>query len=299
MESIIEEIKNAFKKPNNGNIQLIIINLAVFLLAQTFYIIGTLAKQQLLFEGIINYLFALPSDLMTFAVRPWTLFTYFFAHSLSDIFHILGNMLMLYYFGALFIDFLGHRRFINLYILGGIAGGVLYLIAYNTIPYFIHQKAMLVGASASVLAIVVGTATVVPNYEFFLFGLIRIKIKWIALFYVVSSYLGIIGHNSGGEIAHLGGIFMGWYFVSQIQKGTDLGKWISMIFESVKALFSNKPKMKASQGGRGFSSSATTTKTSKPTQAQIDVILDKIAKSGYSSLSAEEKQILFQASNEK
>ena len=247
MGSIFDDFKNAFGKPNNGNIQLIIINVAVFLFANTLLIIGTLVQEKEMFRGLINYMFSLPSDLMTFIFRPWTLVTYFFAHSLSDWFHIFGNMLMLYYFGALFIDFMGQRRFINLYILGGLAGGIVYLIAYNTIPYFIQQDALLVGASASVLAIVVGTATVVPNYEFSLFGVLKIKIKWIALFYVVSSYLGVIGSNSGGEIAHLGGVAMGWFFVSQTQRGKDYGKWISMTFETVKALFSSKPKMTASK----------------------------------------------------
>ena len=298
MESILVEIKNAFKKPNNGNIQLIIINIVVFLVSQTLLIIGTLAQEKIFFTDLIKTIFALPSDFLSFLYKPWTLFTYFFAHSLSNFFHIIGNMLMLYYFGALFIEFLGQRRFINLYILGGLAGGILYLIAYNTIPFFIQQNAYLVGASASVLAIVVGTATVVPNYEFFLFGIIRIKIKWIALFYVVSSYLGIIGSNSGGEIAHLGGIFMGWYFVNQTQKGKDIGKYISMLFESIKSLFSEKPKMKASYGGKQ-NTSTTKVNSNKPTQEQIDLILDKIAKSGYSSLSATEKQMLFQASNDK
>jgi membrane associated rhomboid family serine protease len=299
MNSIIDDFKNAFRKPNNGLIQIILINVIIFLVLVLLKVVLRISDQSGIYEWIYYKLF-LPAPVMDFLARPWTLFTYMFIHSDSDVFHILFNMLFLYWFGKLVDEYLGNRRLINLYILGGLAGGILYLIVHNTIPYFILRQPEIgmVGASAAVYAVVVGAATLMPNYTFFLFLIGPVKIKYIAAFYVVMSFAQTIGNNSGGNVAHLGGALMGFIFITQLKKGTDLGKPLTSLAESIKNLFRRKPAIRVTHHNKNNRSSAgpASPTFTVPNQDEIDAILDKISRSGYESLTKEEKQKLFRAS---
>ncbi len=296
MTGIVDDFKNAFRKQNNGLMQIILINVIVFLLMITLLLVFRITDKEAYFAYVEENLY-LPGNFMEFIVRPWTLVTYFFVHSLRDVFHILFNMLFLYWFGKLIDEYLGSRRLVNMYILGGLAGGISYLILSNAAPGFAGTH--LIGASGAVYAVVVGAATLMPNYTFVLFLLGPVKIKYIAGFYVLMSYVGlVIGGNMGGDIAHLGGALMGFLFISQLNRGNDMGRPLTRLTEWVRGIFQRKPKMKVTYRNTATVHSKTTAATysGTPDDDEIDAILDKINRSGYESLTKEEKQKLFRAS---
>lgn len=229
----------------------------------------------------------LPSYLPRLLTHFWTPLTYMFMH--ADFFHLLFNMLWLYWMGQIFEEFLGDRRILGLYLLGGLAGALFFVGSYNLLPMFtrngIYLEATVVGASAGVMAIIAGAATITPNYEIMLFGILPVKLKWIAIFYVVTGFWGINGPNAGGEIAHLGGALMGFVYVRQLQKGKDMISGIAGLFK-----FKKRSKLKVASTNRNI------VNEDMPRQEEIDRILDKISKTGYENLSKQEKDTLFRAS---
>ena len=300
--SILDDFKNAWNKPNNAPAQLIIINVVIFLVLGLLMVVSRVAGIDSVFQIVYNQ-FSIPPTLAEFITRPWTILTYAFAHSLSGIFHILFNMMVFYWFSKLILEFLGNNKVISIYILGALAGGVAYLLVYNLIPFYQDQApgiSGMVGASAAVYAIVVAAAVFMPNYTFFMLFIGPVRIKYIAAFYVVVSFLGSTGGNAGGNIAHLGGALIGWLYISQLRSGTDLGAWIIGFINWVKSFFVATPKIKVTHRSAPKQSrprtSASTSSGGKTEQEEIDAILDKISHSGYDSLSKEEKQKLFNAS---
>jgi len=299
--SILQDIKDNFRQPNNTLKKLILINVIVFLV---FLVIGTPLSWMGYdwVEKIVLYYLSLPSEPTEFITKPWTLVTYFFTH--EGFLHILFNMLNLYWFGMLVNEYLGNKRLLSLYVLGGIAGGLLYIAIYNIFPGFLNksENSQLIGASASVLAIVVAAATLLPNYTFNLLIFGPIRIKYIAAAIVLLSwyFARASSDNAGGNIAHLGGALIGWVFIKQLQRGTDLGRPLHAIFDFFGKLFSSKPKLKVTHSRKttftGRPNGSASSRVGKPSQKEIDLILDKISSSGYESLSKEEKQKLFQAS---
>ncbi len=296
---IKEEFTKAWSKPNNAVVQIILINLIVFVVARVSKVFFDISNSTETFFFLFRKL-QLPADVTAFLLQPWSLVTYFFTH--YDFFHILFNMLFLFWFGRIIQEFLNSKRVISLYVLGGLAGGLLYILLYNFLPFFSDRVAgsMMLGASAGVFAIVVGAAVFMPNYTFFLLFIGPVKIKYIAIFYVFMSFIQSTGANAGGEIAHLGGAFIGWLYITQLNKGTDLGGWIISFVQFVKSMFKPQPKIKVThRAGNRRPSKKTTVKStpsSQTPQAEIDAILDKISEKGYESLSKEEKQKLFNAS---
>ncbi|MEO9482611.1 MAG: rhomboid family intramembrane serine protease [Ekhidna sp.] len=298
---IKQEFAKAWSKPNNAVVQLILINLIVFISARISKVFFDLSGATDTFFWIFRKLH-LPAEVGSFLLQPWSLVTYFFTH--YDFFHILFNMLFLFWFGRIIQEFLNSKRVISLYVLGGLAGGLLYMFMYNFIPFYADRvsEAMMLGASAGVFAIVVGAAVFMPNYTFFLMFIGPVKIKYIAIFYVFMSFIGSTGANAGGEIAHLGGAFIGWLYITQLNKGTDLGGWVISFISFFKSMFKPQPKIKVTHrsGNRRPTkkeAKAKSTDTSSNTpQAEIDAILDKISEKGYESLSKDEKQKLFNAS---
>ena len=297
---LLDEFKNAWGKPNNAVVQIILINIIVFAvirLTEVFFLFSGAGEVHAYFLRKLQ----LPADPDTFLSQPWTIVTYFFAH--YGFFHILFNMLFLFWFGRIIQEFLNSKRVISLYVLGGLAGGVLYILLYNMLPFYADRVAgsLMLGASAGVFAIVVGAAVFMPNYTFFLLFLGPVKIKYIAIFYVFMSFIGTTGSNAGGEIAHLGGALIGWLYITQLNKGNDIGAWVISFIQFVKSMFKPQPKIRVTHrtGNRRPSRKAekrTSSTSSEPAQAEIDEILDKISQSGYESLSKEEKQKLFNAS---
>jgi len=297
---VLEEFKNAFQRPNNAHAQLIIINAVIFIALGVIMVISEIAGFSSFFNAIHTQ-FQIPAKLSEFVTRPWTLITYSFAHDLTGILHILFNMLTLYWFGKLFVEYLGGGKLVALYVLGAMAGAIFYLVSYNLIPYFIERSAanniVMVGASASINAVVVAAATLLPDYTFFLLFFGAVRIKYIAAVIVFLSFLGTIGSNAGGNLAHLGGALMGFVYVKQLQIGVNWGGWITSMIDWVKSWFESTPKVKVTyrkEESRVKKSSAIT--FPKASQDEIDTILDKISDRGYESLSKEEKEKLFNAS---
>ena len=274
---------------------MIIINVVVFLVLVVLYVFSKIGGFEFVFPAVHNQ-FLIPPKLADFILRPWTIITYAFAHSHTDVFHILFNMLSLYWFGRLIIEYLGSDKLIALYILGALAAGVTYLLLFNTVPFFIERSAFdgMVGASGAVFAVMVAAATLLPNYTFFLFFFGPVRIKYIALFFIVGSFIGSVGSNAGGNVAHLGGALMGFVYIKQLQGGVNWGGWITATLDWCSALFKPSPKVKVTY--RKAEPRKTGSNFNKATQQEIDIILDKISDRGYESLTKEEKQKLFNAS---
>lgn len=303
-----DNLKNAFTQTNNSLYKLIAINILVWLVllvARVFMTIGGFGD---VYSSLISYLM-MPAALPKLAMQPWSIFTYMFLH--EGFLHILFNMLFLFWFGQLIHQYLGSRKLTNLYILGGLAGALFYMLIYNLAPYFsdsVHSSMML-GASAGVFAIVVGAATLTPNTTFFLMFLGPVKIKYIAIFYVLLSFANSAGANAGGELAHLGGALLGYLYIIQLRRGVDLGVPVQKVGIFFEDLFKRNPsKVKVSyrkaktKSGGGFSSFTKSAETKKTTigddasQEEIDRILDKIADRGYEALTKDEKRKLFEFS---
>ncbi len=241
----------------------------------------------------------LPSDLTVLLHRPYTLLTYMFFH--YDVLHLLFNMLWLYWFGQLFLLFFNAKQFGGLYILGGISGALLYLLAYNLLPYFADSRGMLLGASAAVLAVVLAVSAYAPDYKIRLLLLGNVSLKYIALATVVLDLLSMTSHNAGGHIAHLGGALFGYLFATSYKKGRDLTKGFNRLADQIVLLFKKRPRKggpKIRTSRQGYARNPSDDEYLRRRQentAEIDRILDKIKQSGYTSLSREEKQRLFDA----
>ena len=300
---LLDEFKHAFDRPDNGLVQIILINIVVYVGLIFLRVILTFSGVGGVYDQFMQWIM-LPAAIPEFLTKPWTIITYFFLH--ERIFHILFNMLFLYWFGKIIKEFLGGSKVVNLYVLGGLAGGIFYILIYNTIPLFAERidSSMMLGASAGVFAVVVGAATFMPNYTIFLMFIGPVRIKYIALFYVILAFAQSTGANAGGELAHLGGAAIGFLYIKQLQKGKDWGKWLHSFFAFVKSFFKSQPKVKVSyrktaktkSAPKDTKSSSKTKSIDSTSQEEIDTILDKISQSGYESLSKEEKQKLFNAS---
>ena len=282
---IIEDIKNAWNKRDNGLIKIILINIIVFVSISVVQVVLTISGLSTFFTMFINKLM-LPSSLGTFILQPWSLITYFFLH--MSFMHILWNMLFLYWFGKIINDNIGNNALISLYVLGGIIGGLFYMAVYNIVPYYGERvsDSLMLGASAGVFSVVVGSATLMPNYTFYLLLIGPVRIKYIALFYVLLSFFDVAGTNAGGEIAHLGGAFIGYIYIRQLQNGINIGEGIINFINFFSEKKENKEKKKEN----------IQKETEETTQDEVDKILDKISESGYSSLTSKEKERLFNAS---
>jgi membrane associated rhomboid family serine protease len=304
MSGLFDDFRSEFSKPNNTLVQLILVNTVVFLVLLLAKVGFTMGGEQDTYYFIRSQLM-IPGGIVDFLHKPWTLFTYFFAH--DEIFHILYNMLFLYWFGRLIDEYLGNRRLVGLYIMGGLAGGLLYLLMYNTVPYFQNtaDSARMLGASAAAFSVAVGAATLLPNYTFHLLFFGPVRIKYIVFFFIVLSIAQSAGANAGGNLAHLGGALMGFTYVKLLQNGTDLGRPIYWVMEGWTNILRPKPAIKVSYRQRSSASTQANTYASAgsqpsalstPDQDEVDMILDKISRSGYESLTREEKQKLFRAS---
>ena len=291
----IQDLKNQYK---NGSIliKLIFINVAVFLLVN---VIGSLLYLFNISNGVAIFIswFALPADLSELVVKPWTLLSYMFLH--QGLFHMLMNMMVLYFGSQIFNQFLNEKKLLNVYLLGGLSGGLLYVMAFNLFPVFEANvtNSVALGASAAVMAVLIAAATYVPNFVVRLMFIGNVKLKYIAMGYLVLDVVRIQSSNSGGHIAHIGGAIFGFFFIQQLKKGNDFTLGFSRFLNYLKAMFQPQKKMKVVYKKQGKTKSNTAYNSQKvDNQKKVDLILDKISKSGYDSLSAEEKAILFDAS---
>lgn len=306
-KSMLEEIKNFFNKKDVLS-RLMVINIVVFLVINLFALITFIAGFDTGFAmeyGVtrLTYWLSLPSNLGSFLFRPWSLFTYMFVQ--EGVFHLFFNMLLLYVGGKIFTQFIGADKLLSTYILGGITGAILYVLTFNIFPAFqtVVGGSFAIGASASVLAVFVAAAAYVPNLQLNVVLLGNVKLKYIAIVFVVLDLLNIRNGNAGGHIAHIGGAIYGLLYVSNLKKNRDFNLWFNKWTAGIKKYFTSPSKKKTP-----FSNIYTNPKPPRKDedylkqknekQAEIDKILEKIKKSGYESLSAREKQMLFDASNE-
>lgn len=294
--TIIDEIRESFKKGSTLN-KLIYLNLGLFLAVQIVRIAMFLSNSYSLFDEFLNYL-AIPANLEVLAKRPWTLVTYMFLH--KDFIHILFNLLWLYWFGTVFMQELGLKKLLSTYILGGLAGGVLYVLFYNVFPVFegVKDNSIALGASASVMAVVVAVSTYRPNRRMHLILIGPVKIVYIALVMFILTSLVDFSVNTGGKIAHIGGALMGFLFANYYKQGKDITKGFDRMLDRMATWFKpGKQKLKVTH--KKSSNDIEYKKQKANEQQEIDQILDKISKAGYESLSAREKELLFKMSDKK
>jgi membrane associated rhomboid family serine protease len=284
--NLLDELKESFRE-GSALTRLIYINLGVFLLVRISNVFFFLSGTPFPF---LEWL-ALPADFGMLASRPWTLLTYMFLH--FDFLHILFNLLWLYWMGQIFLCYFNQEKLIAIYLLGGITGGLFYVAGYNSFPVFsgIVVDSRLLGASASVIAIVTALAMHVPNHTIHMMFIGQVKMKYIALFSVLIYVIGISSTNAGGNLAHLGGAFWGMIYILQLRRGVDLGRGINYLISGIKKTFTPKPKVKVSY--RKPVDDIEYNRMKNKDKAQMNEILEKISKSGYDSLSKEEKEILF------
>ena len=269
--------------------KIIVVNGLVFILGLLLKLINGSFQQSTLSW------FELPSDFSDFIFKPWSIISYAFVH--YDFLHILFNMLWLYVIGELFLNLFNPKLALNVYFLGGISGGLLFMLCYSLFPQVFNTGNRLVGASASVRALLIFLCAYLPSKEirFFAFNL---KLWYFGLAIVILDIIGLFGTNAGGNLAHIGGAALGYFYAVQLKKGQDIGKGFERILDWITNPFKNTQKSPLKTVHKNKSKVGGYTKADFDAfnhQKKIDVILDKISKSGYDSLTSEEKEFLFKA----
>lgn len=288
-------------------LKIVYINIAIFLILRIAAVVAFFAGSEII--PWIKYI-ECPSEIAVLAHQPWSIITYMFAQ--YDVLHILFNMLWLYGFGRLFLEFNSQKQLLALYIYGGILGAIVFMLGYNFLPAFDNITGWLIGSSASAIAIVIATAILNPNYKVGLLFIGQISLKWIAIITLIIFFLGLSGENSGGHMAHFGGALAGALYGLMMQHGIDITRPFNRMLDSIANSFyalkdfkwpkSNKVKTpKANKWNDNKNNNNQSRSTDKATaspedQAELDIILDKIKKSGYSALTADEKKRLFDVS---
>ena len=287
MTSLNQDIKLKLSQLNVLE-KIIAVNVGIFLLAVLLNFVLAAPQSSLTW-------FELPSDFLDFIVAPWSIISYAFIH--YDFFHILFNMLWLYIIGQLFLNLFNPKLALNVYFLGAISGGLLFILCYSLFPQVFSTGTRLVGASASVRALLIFLCAYLPSKEirFFTFNL---KLWYFGLAIVILDVLGLFGNNAGGNLAHIGGAALGYFYAVQLRKGVDIGKGFERFMDAIIAYFKTSKKSPLKTVHKNKSKVGGYAKKDFDAfndQKKIDVILDKISKSGYDSLTADEKEYLFKA----
>jgi len=298
---IIEDFKT---KLRNGNpiTRLIILNVVIFLLIGLFRIITFISGESeilVTIEALIKNNLALPISFNGLLYKPWTIITYMFTH--FGLMHILWNMITLYWFGQILIEYTNSKKLIPLYLFGGISGALLTILFFTFIPVFQQfSGSTMIGASAGVTAIIVATATLVPNVNMNMMFIGPVKLIYVAMFVIFIDVLNMASYdNMGGNLSHIGGALMGFVFIKQYKKGVDMSKGINRFFDWLSGLFKSGHRSTMKVAYKRGTSDEAYNYNKKIEQEIVDKILDKISKSGYESLSKSEKEILFKASGKK
>lgn len=280
--------------------KLIAVNVIAFVL---FYFFKTLSFLFNFESDFVLEWLVFPKEPGEFLFKPWSIITYAFLH--GGLWHLLSNMLILYFSGVYFLTYFSPKKLLNFYFLGGIFGALVYMASYNLFPAFQGMgKSYLIGASAAVMAILVGIATHIPHMRVRLILIGSIKLWWIAAFLVVLDVIQIPISNPGGHLAHLGGAGFGYLYAKQLGKGNNIAAGFEKFLDWIGSLFSssNTPQKKSNlktvhkrKSTGNNSTSYSRTRNKREEQEKIDAILDKISKSGYDSLTRQEKDYLFNA----
>lgn len=297
---IWNDLKQSYKR---GNIttRIIYVNIAVFIIAKLLSVILTLSLGNNESQFLLLDILAVPADTVHLLSRFWTIITYQFTH--LDFVHIAMNLWFLHIFSRLFLEYYTRRQVLSVYIWGGIWGAILYILAYNYIPYYSESitSGQMIGASASILAIVVATALAAPDREVQLVLIGRVKLKYLAGITLLIDLMSVTSTNAGGHIAHLGGAIAGFWFAHEyMNKNRDITKWIAKSIDwitslSVPSKKTKHPHMKA-RPTQGREAERDYNKRKQNRSHNIDRILEKVKSSGYNSLSQTEKDELFKES---
>ncbi|MBR5782283.1 MAG: rhomboid family intramembrane serine protease [Bacteroidales bacterium] len=285
--NILEGLKRFFLQKNVLS-RLMLINITIWLICLFICVFTWLFNISDI--SFVTKLFAVPSDIATLAEKPWSIFTYMFLQEQFG--HLFFNMLMLYYGAKIFLQYFSQKQLLLTYIIGGLVGALFFILAFNAFPVFENMKghAVALGSSASVLSILIAAATYRPDYTLNLFLLGQVKMKWIAIVFVVIDFLSISKGNSGGHIAHLGGALWGFLYAYMLNKDFDIYR----IFKK-RARIKVKTVNTENYQGRPKTDEQYNAERAQA-QEETDRILEKIAKNGYSSLSDKEKEFLFRQS---
>jgi membrane associated rhomboid family serine protease len=287
----------SFYKRQNIVVKLLFVNIAVFLILNLLLLIFFLFNSGTQFDKLLGFL-AVPSNFRKLIVRFWTPLTYMFVH--INFWHIFGNMLWLYFIGIILNSYLKEKDLFALYVLGGISGAIIYILAFNLFPVFSNVKifSYAIGASASITAIVIALATLKPDEPVYLYGLFKIKMLYIGIFMLVYDLFLLKSSNAGGHFAHLGGAIYGFVFAYYYKRGTNIqagfANFLSKIF---RIDFTPKSKFKVIKNNLRSKDDFTANQTKREIQIEIDRILSKISQYGYQSLSRKEKEFLKKYSN--
>lgn len=286
--SVTKDLRYRFSRLNIAE-KLIVVNVAVFIVNSLVTFLFRLNSR-----SIMRW-FELPKEFSDFIVQPWSLITYSFFH--GGFMHIFWNMLLLYFVGRIFLNLFNYKTFINVYFLGAIAGGVLFLLSYNVFPVFSGIDTALIGASAAVMAVLLFVCTYLPNQEvrviFF-----NVKLWYIGVFVVLLDLIQLPMGNSGGHLAHLGGELLGFLYARKLMDGKDIGEGFGNLVDKFGAIFSKRKRSPLKTVHRSKKMNHYDNSNKQEYQKHIDEILDKISKSGYESLTKEEKDFLFKAGKE-
>jgi membrane associated rhomboid family serine protease len=289
MNSIIDGFKDSFRQ---GSIlaKFIYLNIGVFLAVKIVQIFLYLFNSP---DNTMNFLrwLAVSADTSELIKKPWTVFTYMFLH--ENFIHILFNMLWFYWFGKIFLEYFEQKKLSGVYILGGLAGAVLYILSFNIFPVFgsVLHNSLALGASASVMAIVIAISFYVPDHTVHMMFFGQVKIKYIAIGAFLLTSMFDFSTNTGGKIAHIGGALLGFLFIYQFRKGKDITRGINRLIDNIVSFFKPRQKMKVTYKRPKNDMEFNRQKAEK--QKEVDGILDKISKGGYESLTKKEKEILF------
>ena len=282
-----KDLKYKFNRFNTFE-KIIVVNIIIFVIGQLIKVFGRT-------EHSLSYL-SLPSSFSEFLWKPWTLITYGFTH--YGFFHILFNLLILYYISRMLLNLFRPKMALNIYLLGIIVGGLAFLFAYNVLPKnFLINTSAVVGASAGIRALLIFLGVYMAETEVRVFTF-NVKLKYIAIALIAMDILGLFGWNQGGNIAHLGGALLGYFYAIKLKEGKDIGLGFERMMDTIMNWFKPKSNLKTVHKASKKKSYAGKTKEEFHTfndQKKVDLILDKISKSGYESLTAEEKEFLFKA----
>ena len=288
MTTLSQDIQDKLRRLNVFE-KIIIINVIVFVVGWLIFQFSHVSR-----EESLAWL-ELPKRFSDFIVKPWSLVTYGFVH--YGFFHILFNLLVLYFVSRTMVNVFSTKLSLNIYFLGIIIGGLSYLLVYNIVPQLSSiGVGSLVGASAGVRALLIFICAYMP-YREARFFLITIKLWHIGLAIVILDVVGLFSNNQGGSVAHIGGNLLGYLYAVQLQKGTDIGKGFERFMDSIASVFKPKSPLKTVHKSKKkpYAGRSKTEFDEFNRQKRIDLILDKISKSGYESLTKEEKEFLFKA----
>lgn len=301
--TIFNEILSKYRS-SSALMRLVLVNVGVFLLIRLLCLalyFGGVGS-----EAVLGWIVA-PSDFGALLHRPWTLLTYMVAH--YDVFHLLFNMLWLYWLGRLFMEYFTSKQLVALYVMGGVGGALVYALGYAVLPVFAGRHDVLIGASASVLALIAAMAVYAPDYRVGLLFFGQVSLKWLAIGVVVLMVLGSGEGQIGAQLAHLGGGLVGVLYAWQMRRGHDITAWLNRLIDAIANLLRPRGRKGVGEpvGGKAYhyhqseraggnESQAT---QNAPTEEEIDIILAKLKRSGYGALTEEEKATLFRASGKK